>query len=256
MADTPTVTDAARFERCLEQVLRHEGGYADHPADPGGATNMGITIKTLARWRGIEPWSKLEKAEVKRLQKSEAAQIYRAIYWNRCKGAELMAGVDLAVFDYAVNSGPDRVIKALQRQVSVVADGYVGPLTLAALRSREAAAIIDALCDQRLGFLGRLTTFAIFGRGWSSRVADIRKAALAMTGSAPSHQTSKETDAMTLLAGYRSYIVAAFMLAAGLCQLVGIDLPTLDGQSAGQLIMEAFAVVFLRKGIANTIGKV
>ena len=58
---------------------------------------------------------------------------------------------------------------------------------------------------------------------------------------------------MTFLAGYRSYIVAAFMLAAGLCQLVGIDLPTLDGQSAGQLIMEAFAVVFLRKGITNAI---
>ena len=69
-----------RFEICLDEVLRHEGGYADHPSDPGGATNMGITHKTLARWRKVSPWWKLSKDEVKALGREEAARIYRASY--------------------------------------------------------------------------------------------------------------------------------------------------------------------------------
>src|SRR5689334_14019533 len=75
MADT-------RFQTCLAEVLRHEGGYVDHPTDPGGATNMGITHKTLARWRKVSPWWDLPKSAVKTMARSEAAQIYRALYWD------------------------------------------------------------------------------------------------------------------------------------------------------------------------------
>src|SRR5690606_7617867 len=95
-----------RFETCLAQVLRHEGGYVDHPLDPGGATNMGITRKTLARWRRVAPWSDLPKAAVETLSRQEASRIYRQFYWDLCRAGQLPPGVDLAVFDYAVNSGP------------------------------------------------------------------------------------------------------------------------------------------------------
>ncbi len=208
-------TAGERFARCLELVLRQEGGYADHPADPGGATNFGITRKTLARWRKISPWWELPKAAVKALAVAEAAQIYEASYWRRVAGEALPAGIDLALFDFAVNSGPERAIKALQAALRVKADGWIGPLTLDALRARIGAAgvasIIVALCDGRLGFLQRLATFATFGRGWSRRVAEIRTAALAMAGVETLPLTQRTND-MNLLSGYRTYIIAGAML--------------------------------------------
>jgi lysozyme family protein len=253
------VSSEARFSRCLAEIFRHEGGYADHSSDPGGATNFGITHKTLARWRKIDPWWKLDKAAVKAMKKPEASEIYKNLFWDRCNGSALVPGIDLALFDYAVNSGPDRAIKGLQRQLAVLVDGYIGPLTLAALEGRiaktGAAGLIGVLCDQRIGFLERLATFSIFGRGWTSRVAEIRTAALAMAGALSASPTQPESDTMTVLAGYRTYIIAAGMLIAGISQLLGIDLPSLDGHSAGQLIMEALAVAFLRRGISNDIGK-
>ncbi len=249
-----------RFEICLDEILRFEGGYADHPSDPGGATNMGITHKTLARWRAVSPWWSLAKSEVQNLGRAEAAKIYKAGYWDRSNASKLPPGLDLALFDFAVNSGPDRAIKTLQGQLKVVADGQIGPLTLGAIKTeialRGAAGLIDALCDKRLDFLTRLTTFAVFGNGWTSRVAAIRKAALAVAGSTSSSVTEPGTwsETMDVLAGYKTYIVAAFMLLAGLAQVLGIDLPTLDGSSAGHLVMEALAVIFLRKGLKGDIG--
>lgn len=251
----PDPTAAERFARCLAQVLEHEGGYADHRRDPGGATNMGITRKTLARWRRVSPWWKLPKAEVKALGRAEAARIYDAAYWQRVHGADLPAGLDLALFDYAVNSGPVRAIKALQAQLKVRADGWIGPLTLGALRARIAAAgvsgIIVALCDGRLGFLRRLATFAVFGRGWSRRVAAIRAAALAMAGDLPS--TTRTTE-MNLLSGYKTYIVAAIMLLIGLAGLLGVDVPSFETHAPASLVMEALAFIFLRRGLKSDIG--
>ena len=249
-----------RFERCLEEVLRFEGGYADHPSDPGGATNMGITRKTLARWRTVTPWWSLAKTEVQSLGRAEAAKIYRASYWDRINAAKLPAGLDLALFDFAVNSGPARAVKTLQTRLGLVADGQVGPLTLNAIKTqiglKGAPGLINALCDQRLDFLTRLATFAVFRKGWTARVTAIRKAALAVAGSDSSPSTSSQpwSETMTALSGYKTYIVAAFMLLAGLAQVLGIDLPSLDGGSAGHLIMEALAVIFLRKGLKGDIG--
>ena len=242
-----------RFETCLAHVLRHEGGYVDHPSDPGGATNLGITHKTLARWRRISPWWDLPKSEVQKLSHGEAGQIYRALYWNACRAGELPAGIDLAVFDYAVNSGPDRAIRTLQAALGVVVDGQVGPLTLGAADKAEAARIINAICDRRLGFLKALSTFPTFGNGWTKRVATVRAAALA---AAPVKTQSSQGDtAMDVLSGYKTYIVAAFMLLAGLLQMLGIDLPALDGNMAGNLVLEALAILFLRRGLKGDIGK-
>jgi len=235
-----------RFQRCLTEVLRHEGGYVDHPSDPGGATNMGITRKTLARWRKISPWTDLPKSSVASLKREEAGLIYRANYWNPSRAREMPVGVDLALFDFAVNSGPDRAVRTLQAALGVAADGEVGPVTLAALRGADLARLVNDFCDRRLAFLRGLSTFAAFGRGWTRRVADIRAAALADLKTTSSMQ---RRTIMTMLSGYRTYIVAAFMIVAGLAQVLGVELPALDGGSAGSLILEALAIIFLRKGL-------
>lgn len=241
------------FEACLSIVLQLEGGYADNPADPGGATNMGITRKTLARWRNISPWWALGTAEVKALQRAEAAKIYRASYWDRCTAGQMPAGLDLAVFDYAVNSGPDRAIKTLQALLGVKADGQVGPLTLAAIGRYSVRTLIDALCDRRLSFLQGLKTFASFGRGWTSRVATIRQSALAVAPIDSTNPVSNGEPNMSFLNGYKTYIVAAFMLLVGLAQVLGIALPAMDGGSSAQMILQALAVIFLRQGIKNDL---
>jgi lysozyme family protein len=237
-----------RFQRCLTQVLRHEGGYVDHPSDPGGATNMGITRKTLARWRKISPWTDLPKSSVASLKREEAALIYRANCWNPSRAGDMPAGVDLALFDFAVNSGSDRAVRTLQAALGVAADGEVGPVTLAALRAADFARLVNDFCDRRLAFLRGLSTFAVFGRGWTRRVADIRAAALADLKTTSSMQ---RRTIMTILSGYRTYIVAAFMILAGLAQVLGVELPALDGGSAGSLILEALAIIFLRKGLKS-----
>lgn len=251
----------SRFDICLDEVLRHEGGYADHPSDPGGATNLGITHKTLARWRRISPWWKLPKSAVMELQRAEAARIYRASYWDRVQAGRLPDGLDLALFDFAVNSGPDRAIRTLQAELDVAADGQIGPLTTEAIEIYAArkglGALIGALCDRRMAFLTRLPTFATFGKGWTSRVAGVRQVALsaAKANGDTSTKISQWRLLMDILNGYKTYIVAAFMLLAGLAQVLGIDLPALDGGSAGHLIMEALAVLFLRKGLKGDIGR-
>ena len=249
----------ARFDLCLAEVLRQEGGYADNPRDPGGATNLGITRKTLARWRKMSPWWSLPKDAVKTLDRPEAVKIYRSLYWEASKAGALPPGLDLAVFDFAVNSGPATAVKALQRELGVKADGLLGPLTLSATKARIAqvgvAALIDALAGRRLGFLGGLAGFAVFGRGWTKRVAAIRAAALAAAGSSSSSTTPLDwRQSMNLFTGSKTYIVAAAMLVAAAAQLLGVDLPAFDGHSAGQLAMEAFAILFLRKGLKTEIG--
>lgn len=250
------------LRKSIMEILRHEGGYVDHPQDPGGATNMGITRKTLARWRGISPWWQLLKSDVKGLKKTEAAAIYKARYWDTIAGNILPAGLDLTLFDFAVNSGPSRAVKALQRELKVRVDGAVGPVTLGALKGKIArtsvAALIDAVTGRRLSFLSRLAIFAVFGRGWTARVETIRRAARKLAGADPNQKSLSNSQSrrpvMNLLSGYKTYIMGTLMLLAGIAQAAGLDVPGFDGQSAGQLIMEAFAIIFLRRGVKSEIG--
>lgn len=246
---------AQRWTICLAEILKHEGGYVDHPADPGGATNMGITRKTLARWRNISPWWDLPKSEVKALPRAEAAALYKALYWERSKAGDMPAGLDLALFDFAVNSGPDRAIKTLQALVGVTQDGFVGPITLAAIRLRDPRALVEALCDQRMGFLQRLTTWATFGRGWSNRVAAIRAAALSHISLKPITNQTKDIEDMAILDGHKTYIVGALMLLVGLAQTLGFSIDAFGAYSGPQLVMEALAVLFLRRGLKSELGR-
>ena len=169
---------AASFPACLAFVLTHEGGYTDDPRDPGGATNLGITLRVLAAWRHAD----VTKADVQALQRAEAAAIYRAQYWNAAHGDVLPAGVDLMTFDAAVNMGVGRAAKMLQAACGATTDGAIGPATLRAVAVTPPDVVIRSMSDQRLTFYRGLPTFEAFGRGWTTRVADCRKAALEMVG--------------------------------------------------------------------------
>lgn len=167
---------AANFNAVMEHVFREEGGYVDHPKDPGGATNMGITHITLSEYLGHP----VTKADVKALTKAEARKIYEARYWKPTKCDDLPAGVDLIMMDGSVNSGIGRGPKWVQSALGVAADGKVGPATIAAANKANPTVIINKACDARLVFLKALKTWPTFGKGWQSRVDRVRKAALEM----------------------------------------------------------------------------
>ena len=160
------------FNRCLKEVLSHEGGWSNHPNDPGGATMKGVTQRVYDAYTG-------RKRSVRNITDDEIEAIYRLLYWNKIEGDALPRGVDLAVFDAAVNSGPFQAAKWLQRSVGTVADGVIGPVTIAATLSSDLSTTVSKICDARLRFLKRLKTWKTFGKGWSRRVAAIRQAAAA-----------------------------------------------------------------------------
>jgi lysozyme family protein len=161
---------------CLAITLKHEGGYVDHPSDPGGATNMGITHKTLAGYRG----KPVTKQEVRNLSLAEATKIYERNYWDKVNGDMLPYGVDLATLDGAVNSGVSRGGKWLQRSVGAKQDGRVGPETIRLTAANDPAATVRKMCAYRLPFVQGLGTWKVFGRGWSRRIADIEAKGVAM----------------------------------------------------------------------------
>jgi len=168
----------ADWNACLAFVLAAEGGYVDDPMDPGGATNLGITLDVLSQWRH----SAVTKDDVKNLGRDEAAAIYRTNYWNASRCSDLPAGVDLMVFDASVNTGNGRSAKFLQEALGVAVDGSIGPLTLAAANSKPAAGVIDDLAQLRLAFYQSLPTYHRFGAGWTARVAQVQGHALQMAG--------------------------------------------------------------------------
>jgi lysozyme family protein len=157
-------------------VLREEGGFVDNPEDPGGATNMGITLRTLTAWRH-RPTS-IE--DVRSLTVAEAERIYRAHYWNAMDCDALPAGVDLMVFDFGVSAGPEEAIRALQRAVGTTENGMMGPITLAAIARRNPADLTDRLAEERRQFYRSLSTFGTFGEGWTRRVEEVKAASLRM----------------------------------------------------------------------------
>lgn len=169
------------FARALELVLKHEGGWSDHPADPGGATMKGVTLQNFRRYIKKDG----TKADLRRITNAQVAEVYRRFYWDAVRGDELPDGVDYAVFDFGVNSGPKRAIRYLQTVVGVVPDGDFGPMTMEAIHRRSAGAIIDQLCANRLTFLRGLKTWKTFGKGWERRVTDVRVQARRMAAQPP-----------------------------------------------------------------------
>lgn len=151
-----------------------EGGYVNHKNDPGGPTNHGITKRVLEQWRG----KKVSIAQMKALTKKEAEDILKARYWDLVKGDLLPSGLDYAVADYGVNSGPGKAIKDLQRSINdmglgIKVDSVIGPETMGAINKfdeQQIKELIQLYCERRMRFLRSLKTFKTFGRGWTKRV--------------------------------------------------------------------------------------
>jgi hypothetical protein len=174
----PAAATPDNFDRCVAVTLSYEGGFADNPADPGGATNFGITLRTLEAFLGHAA----TVDDVRNMSSSTAIEIYRANYWNQMRCGDLPAGVDLMVFDYGVNSGNATAVEALQGLVRVTQDGAIGPVTLGAVAQAAPLTLVNGLAQARMTYLRSLSTFAEFGNGWTKRVSDVQQKAQKMAG--------------------------------------------------------------------------
>ena len=155
------------YDECYRLVRQHEGGFVHHKKDPGGATKWGVIQRNYDAYRRRH--GKPQRS-VKDLKESEAAEIYKKQYWEKVSGDYLPAGVDYAVYDFAVNSGVSRSAKYLQRIVVVKVDGIIGDNTLAAVLDHDPGDLVLKLCKNRMKFLRRLSRFKFFGVGWTRRV--------------------------------------------------------------------------------------
>ena len=157
------------FDQAFHALLGHEGGFSDHPADPGGKTRFGIT-EAVAREAGY-------RGDMRELPIDLAKRIYKDRYWDAVRADELPAAVRYAVFDAAVNSGPRQAIRWLQRAVGAKDDGIIGPVTLAAVRAADPERVLRRVLAARLRFMTGLPNWPAFGRGWARRIADLMEMA-------------------------------------------------------------------------------
>lgn len=163
------------FNAVMDEVLSHEGGYVNHPRDPGGETNFGISKRSYP------------KEDIKRLTRSRAKTIYRLDFWAKIRGDDLPAGVDLVVMDASVNSGTKRGVAWAQKAAGLSAaqaDGVMGPVSLRAISKVDPFDVIKRACSIRMGFLRGLRTWGTFGKGWSRRVASVEAVSISMAAKA------------------------------------------------------------------------
>ena len=168
----------SNFEQCLKHLLVHEGGFVNHPDDPGGMTNLGVTKQVWEEWVSHP----VSEKEMRNLTPLMVSALYKRKYWDACHADDLIPGLDYAVFDLAVNSGVGRAIKLLQSCVGATPDGGYGSITSALVKkeSSDPVKLIELLCAKRLEFLTSLKAFPIFGNGWSRRVAEVKEVSLEM----------------------------------------------------------------------------
>jgi lysozyme family protein len=153
------------FDTAFHKLLGHEGGYVNHPSDPGGETNWGVTIK-VARANGYT-------GPMRDLPVSVAKDIYRKDYWIPIRAEELPPKLRYAAFDAAVNSGVRQSVIWLQRACGASADGIFGPATLRAVRAADEHDMFVKMLSARLRFMSDLSSWPAFGRGWARRIADL-----------------------------------------------------------------------------------
>ena len=171
----------SNFDNCLAKLLVHEGNFVNHPEDPGGMTNLGVTAKVWEEWVGHP----VDEKQMRALTPEIVAPLYKRKYWDACRADELISGLDYCIFDVAVNSGVGRAIKFLQSCVGTAPDGGFGPATMAAVaqfKGDSAKTLIEDYCAKRLEFLQSLKTFETFGKGWTRRVEEVKAEALKMLG--------------------------------------------------------------------------
>ena len=164
------------FDKCLEMLLHHEGGYVNDSRDSGGMTNLGVTKRVYDKWIGRES----TEQEMRDLTPDDVAPIYKKNYWDRVKGDSLPSGLDWACFDWAVNSGSGRPAKAVQRAVGATQDGAIGNQTLGLIAEKDPKFIIDYVYTVRQAFYESLDDYKHFGRGWSRRNTETLHQAMKM----------------------------------------------------------------------------
>jgi lysozyme family protein len=155
---------ANNFKECLELLLKSEGGWVNHPSDPGGETNLGVTKRVWEEYVG-HPVESLKK-----LTKDDVAPLYELKYWRTCYCEVLPRGLDFVVFSMGVNAGPGRSIKLLQQSIGCVPDGVIGPTTRDLISSSNGANLVTKFSEARREYYKSLKTFPIFGKGWLARV--------------------------------------------------------------------------------------
>tara|TARA_X000001388_G_scaffold77607_2_gene79421 strand:+ start:726 stop:1232 length:507 start_codon:yes stop_codon:yes gene_type:complete len=162
-----------KFNKAVKLILKHEGGYVDHPDDPGGETNFGISKRAFP------------DVDIKNLTEEKAAEIYKEKYWRKIFGPSLPPALAIHVFDYAVNSGVKRASKTLQRLVKTKPDGVIGLITVEAVgkhykkdQVKEQMIFIEQYRASRMDFLVGLKTFKTFGKGWTRRVNETHMEAM------------------------------------------------------------------------------
>ena len=170
----------SNFEHCLKIILHHEGGYVNHPEDPGGMTNLGVTKRVYEEWVGYA----VSEHTMQNLTEEDVAPIYKKNYWDRVKGDDLPEGLNLCVFDFGVNAGTGRAAKYLQTMIGTVVDGGIGPNTLRTLDEHVSLIglqeTIEKYQENRQRYYEKLKTFKTFGRGWTRRVNETTQSALKM----------------------------------------------------------------------------
>jgi lysozyme family protein len=157
------------WDEALKHILRYEGGYVNHPDDPGGMTNLGVTKRVWEEWIGRPA----TEADMRALTPEKVSPLYKKRYWDAVRGDDLPSGVDLCVFDCAVNAGVGRASKFLQQAVGVTADGQIGPKTVEATTAKSADEVVERFCKLRETHYKSRPTFATFGKGWMNRLASI-----------------------------------------------------------------------------------
>ena len=156
------------FDTAMRLLLRHEGGYVNHPEDNGGMTNLGVTKAVWSAHIGRDA----TEADMLALTPEAVLPVYRARYWDAIHGDDLPYGVDYCLFDCAVNSGPGRAVKLAQYVLHQKVDGSFGPKTMAAIKAADPVELIEDYSQRRLDFLKSLPTWKMFGNGWGKRVSE------------------------------------------------------------------------------------
>jgi len=164
------------FDEALKAIFKHEGGYVHHKLDPGGMTNLGVTKRVWEAWVGKAVGEK----EMRALTPATVAPLYKKQYWDAVKADELPTGLDYLMFDFAINAGPGRAIKTMQKAIGTNPDGAIGPKTMQALKDADQADLIAKFSMEKELFYKALPTFATFGKGWMRRVAEAQSHAVTM----------------------------------------------------------------------------
>ena len=166
----------SEFKECLDLVLKSEGGYVNHPSDPGGRTNLGVTQRVWEEFVGHP----VSEADMRALTPEKVAPLYEQKYWRTCYCEVLPRGLSFLIFSMGINAGPGRGVKLLQSCLGGVADGVIGPRTMELIKSLNVTDLIQKYSNARRDYYKSLKTFDVFGKGWLARVDREEKEALEM----------------------------------------------------------------------------